>query len=214
MPEKKRNSAHHDPGLHESGYQLFKQGLSHPDIARRLGLLHSTIQRWSSRQKWKLRLLQEVSPSTAPREAGSSASTPGCPPADIKCQPADSQSVSPLTFEEKQAAFEDIMSNQALRIAKVISELPDASLVVAADKIKSLDATARKALKLEAEKPGTVINIGLLAKLETARSVPLPPAHNLPTIEVLTEVCHTGSEPAPGADDARQAPGPQPDGEG
>src|ERR1700732_3075887 len=45
----------HPPELKERGYRLYEQGKSNPAIAAELEIPLSTINRWSSREKWKLR---------------------------------------------------------------------------------------------------------------------------------------------------------------
>jgi len=55
------------------------------------------------------------------------------------------------------------MATQAIRIAEEIKKLPAHSLIAQADKLAKLDAIARKALKLEADKPASIVAVAFLA---------------------------------------------------
>ena len=65
---------------------------------------------------------------------------------------------------EAQVEYENYTQATALRIARIIKRTPDAQLIASADKIEKLDKIARKALKLESEKPRMAINIRMLAE--------------------------------------------------
>ena len=82
-----------------------------------------------------------------------------------------------LRLSEAQVEYEAHSQAAALRIARIIKRTPDAQLIASADKIEKLDKIARKALKLEADKPRMAINIRLLvggavARLANASGVP------------------------------------------
>jgi transposase-like protein len=172
-PEKGRHGAPfqpHPPELKERGYRLYEQGKSNPEIAKELGIPVSTLARWSSKGKWKLR--RQV--------AGRSETGPGVV-APTNQDALDE--ISQLTFEEKQARYGEMMAEHALRFAYTVKSLSPQGLIVNADKIKKLDETARKALNLEERKPRVVVNVGLLAQplppMPTRRAGDLP-APNLP----------------------------------
>src|ERR1700730_18726388 len=116
----------HPPELRERGYQLYEQGKSNPEIAAELGIPLSTINRWSSKGKWKLRRQLANRPGT---ELGAPAPTDQ----DILDE------ISQLTFEEKQARCAELMSDDALRFAYTVRGLPPQALLANADKIKKLD---------------------------------------------------------------------------
>lgn len=66
----------------------------------------------------------------------------------------------------------------------MMATLSDRELLMAADKIGKLDATNRKALRLETTGPSTVVNVALLSGVEGKRlkAVTLP---RLPTSDTL-----------------------------
>lgn len=98
-----------------------------------------------------------------------------------------------LTLSEAQVEYENYTKATALRIARIIKRTPDAQLIASADKIEKLDKIARKALKLESEKPPMAINIRMLAEGKIAR---LAIASGVPAGEPPTLVEDTGLKPA------------------
>ena len=68
-----------------------------------------------------------------------------------------------MPFDEKQDRYTETMATQALRIAEEIKKLPAKMLILHADKLAKLDAIARKALKLETEKPTSIVAVAFLA---------------------------------------------------
>ena len=95
-----------------------------------------------------------------------------------------------LTLSEAQGEYEDRAHVQALRIMDIIESTSDTALFLGADKLAKLDATARKALKLEDDKPKTLINIALLSHGT------LEPVRNLSAKPSLTYEEQAGSKPA------------------
>lgn len=140
----------HSAELRERGYRLYEKGKSNPEIAAELNVPVSTLARWSSKGKWKLRKQF----------------------ASIEEPLTDSvEDVSQLTFDEKQRRYEEMMADHALRVAYTVKALPSQGLIVNADKIAKLDSIARKALNLEQSKPRMIINVGLLARPVPSRLV-------------------------------------------
>ena len=64
---------------------------------------------------------------------------------------------SDLTLSEAQSEYEAAMRREALLFARSLADMPEAQKLVHADKIKKRDKLARKALKLETEKPRTIL---------------------------------------------------------
>ncbi|MFZ3376216.1 MAG: hypothetical protein WA183_11745 [Chthoniobacterales bacterium] len=186
----------HPPELKERGYQLYEQGKSNPEIANALDIPVSTLARWSSKGKWKLRRQLASRPGI---ELGALTPTDQ----DILDE------ISQLTFEEKQALYDEMMSDHALRVAYIVKGLSPQGVVVNADKIKKLDETARKALKLESDKPRPLINIALLSygTVKEAKVV-----SDVPAPDALTYEADTGCKPvSQSAEDAAAiAPEPSP----
>jgi hypothetical protein len=159
----------HPPELRERGYRLYEKGKSNPEIAADLGIPVSTLARWSSKGKWKLRKQLASGPKT---ELGALAPTFGD---DTLAK------ISELTFEEKQTRYAEIMSDHALRVAYTVRSLSPQGVIVNADKIAKLDSVARKALNLEESKPPVVVNIALLSQSEPPQLTRKIPPSELPT---------------------------------
>ena len=106
-----------------------------------------------------------------------------------------------LSFEEKQRRYADAMAASAVRFAETVKALSPQGLVASADKIAKLDQVARKALKLEKEKPRMAINIRMLAEGKIPR---LQIASSVPANEAPSLLGDAGSNPAnDSSDDAR-----------
>ena len=162
----------HPPELKERGYRLYEKGKSNPEIAAELGIPVSTLARWSSKAKWKLRKQLASRPETE------------LAPLESVCSDDTLNEISQLTFEEKQTRYDCMMADHALRVAYTVRSLSPQGLIVNADKIAKLDSVARKALNLEESKPPVVVNIALLSQSEPpqptigTRQIPPP---ELPT---------------------------------
>jgi hypothetical protein len=55
------------------------------------------------------------------------------------------------------------MSVQALHLPRIMEKMTDHTVLQQSEKIAKLDATFRKALRLEDKKPRVVVNVGLLS---------------------------------------------------
>jgi len=100
---------------------------------------------------------------------------------------------------EAQVEYENYTKATALRIARIIKRTPDAQLIASADKIEKLDKIARKALKLESEKPRMAINIRMLAEGKIRR---LANAGGVPASDAPSLLADAGSNPATDTPDA------------
>jgi hypothetical protein len=185
----------HPPERKERGYRLYEQGKSNPEIAAELGIPLSTIHRWSSKGKWKLRKQLAGRPGT---ELGA-----GLVPSSSLTDEAEQRALDrEKTLPEAQDDYEETMQAQALRIMRAIEEMPDELLIANADRIAKLDLTARKALKLDSNKPRQLINIAFLSHgvVKPARI-----ASDVPATAELTYEESTGCKPA--AEPAEDAAG-------
>jgi hypothetical protein len=77
---------------------------------------------------------------------------------------AEAIALDDLSFEEKQSTYKETMAAQAVRMARAVASMSEQTLVANAEKIAKMDATARKALSLESDKPRVIVNVGLLAR--------------------------------------------------
>jgi hypothetical protein len=118
------------------------------------------LHRWSCDNKWKQRR-EELRAKQRATDAGLTSSTPAL----VDAPPEN------LTLSEAQVEYETNSHAAALRIARIIKNTPDAQLIASADKIEKLDKIARKALKLETEKPRAAINIAMLTNGRIPRLV-------------------------------------------
>ena len=103
-----------------------------------------------------------------------------------------------LTLAEAQNMYEAGMRREALLFVHSLRDMSDSQKLVNADKIEKRDKIARKALKLENEKPRSVLNLTLLAS-GTVERVRID--SDAPANEPLHLVNDTGAYPVTGATD-------------
>lgn len=162
--------------LREEGYKLYCKGVTHQEISALLDVSRHTVASWVKRHKWAERYRAEkagVQSSLVPR--------------------SDSVTTQASTLPTNQAAYEGEMQAEALRLPALMRAMDGETWIKNADKIAKLDAVARKALKLEGDKPTVVVNVGLLAGTQAKR---LHSGQSLTTATTATLVEHTGNEPA------------------
>ena len=155
--------------LREKAYKMFTQRMPLAKIGEALEVPADTVRKWSSKGKWKARMLASGGTSAQPRVGAETPATND----DIDAQLAK---LIALPFAEKQQAYLDIMANESLRAALSITKVPHAALVQNADKVKKLDEVARRALKIEDNKPTVVVNVGLLSQPQAIAAHILPAA--------------------------------------
>jgi transposase-like protein len=170
------------PELRERAFKLYYEEITFATISERWDIPVKVLHRWSCDNKWKQRR-EELRAKQRATDAGL---TPP-DPALVDALPEN------LTLFEAQVDYETHTQETALRIARVIKRTPDAQLIANADKIEKLDKIARKALKLETEKPRMAINLRLLAFGNVAR---LEPASDEPAAEPPALIEDTGLKPA------------------
>lgn len=165
----------HNPEVRERAYKLFAQRKPLAEIAATTDIPIDTIRKWSSKGKWKTRLLLANSGHNMAMDRSAPQS-----PADIENQLA---ALTDLSLEEKQTTYKDIMANQALRSALTIQSVPSASLFQNADRVKKLDEVARRALGIEEAKPPCVINLAFMQSWRTPDQM----VHSVPVHEQSLE---------------------------
>ena len=144
----------HPKEVREHAFRLYKDGHSQIHIAHDLGIPVGTVYGWCKRDHWDMRAKAEragVDAETAPKLAR------------VLTERTKAGEPSNLDLAEKQARYQALMGDAALRVAEHVATLEGDKLVASADKLFKADQIARKALKLETEKPSTVIQIGVLA---------------------------------------------------
>lgn len=155
------------PEMRDKCYQLYKIGKTQLEIVAETGIPRVTVQRWSQKDKWKDRKKLELF--------------------DIK--PKAMVDGADLTFAEKQDRYREGMAVQALRLPEIMAGMDDMQILMASDKIKNLDGTARKALNLEESRPTTVINVALLARPVVPLELPEPAIEAEIVSESTPELC-------------------------
>lgn len=141
------------------------------DIARELKLPVGTIYSWSKRDAWSGRL-------EAQRLTGIDAETSKTVAKVVKVYQSRVEP-SNLDLAEKQQHYQAKLGDAAVRLADHVATLNGSELVSQADKLLKADQIARKALKLESEKPSTVIQIGVLAQSRDTKRIEQTPAETL-----------------------------------
>src|SRR5438552_16647437 len=141
------------PELREKAFKLYCEEITFATISERWDVPVKVLQRWSSDNNWKQRR-EELRAKQRATDAGSTSPDPAL----VDALPEN------LSLSEAQVDYENYTQATALRIARIIKRTPDAQLIASADKIEKLDKIARKALKLESEKPRMAINIRFLAE--------------------------------------------------
>ena len=175
------------PELREKAFKLYCEEITFATISERWDIPVKVLQRWSCDNKWKQRR-EELRAKQRATDAGL---TPP-DPALVDVLPEN------LTLSEAQVDYETHSHATALRIARIIKRTPDAQLIASADKLEKLDKIARKALKLESEKPRMAINIRMLAegkigRLANASSMPA----NEPPVLVEDKALKPADDPVP-----------------
>ena len=177
------------PELREKAFKLYCEEITFATISERWDIPVKVLQRWSCDNQWKQRR-EELRAKQRATDAGLTSPNPAL----VDPLPEN------LSLSEAQLEYENYSKATALRIARIIKRTPDAQLIASADKIEKLDKIARKALKLEDEKPRSAINIRLLAGGQVRR---LDIASGVPAAEPPALVQDTGlkstDEPVPNA---------------
>jgi hypothetical protein len=122
--------------------ELYQSGLNYREIAEETGVPKATLAVWAKREQWKR------------DKSDALAITTPTPVADDV----------PDDLATAAAEYELNMRRASVIVSRRIAQMEPDTIVARADRIKQLDSTARKALKIETEKPFQVIQIGVLAQ--------------------------------------------------
>jgi transposase-like protein len=142
--------------LREAALAAHKAGERAVEIADRLNLKAVTVRSWIRRQRKK-----------------DSPAQPVLTPVVEIVQPQEEIEI-PSELPEKQSFYTSRMEDAACRLANHVSKLDGEGLVKAADRLKKADETARRALKLETDRPQCAIQIAVLAApVPESKSKPL-----------------------------------------
>ena len=180
------------PELREKAFKLYCEEITFATISERWDVPVKVLQRWSCDNKWKQRR-EELRAKQRATDAGSTSANPAL----VDVLPEN------LTLSEQQKLYEEAMRLEAIRFVRELANMPEALKIAAADKIEKRDKIARKALKLETDKPPVAINIRMLAEGMVGR---VAIASGVPANEPLPLVEETGSHPVTTPSDAASEP--------
>jgi hypothetical protein len=155
---------HHPPGAKEKAFGMYARHTDLAAISSKLGVPLATLRKWSSVGTWKARrlLLESANPAGASGQKSNSKETE---------TDEAFEELKAMSLSEKQAMYQKMMADSAMRGALVMQRSSDTALVQFADRWLKMDTTARKALRLETIAPPMVVNVALLAGTETRRAI-------------------------------------------
>jgi len=142
----------HPKATRQRAFALYKEGKPFTDIAYELRISAGTVRVWARRERWK----QQVKIGRANPQMDTETITALAK----RGEPLD----LPEELTEQQALYQGNMSKAAVVLSGRVAEMDGDEIVQKADKIAKADIVARKALKLETEKPSALINIAILSK--------------------------------------------------
>jgi transposase-like protein len=137
----------------EAAFKLYAEGKTVQDIAFELAIPQATVRTWKNRDGWAARLKD---PTLTPEAAV------------LATRMAQDIEI-PETLPERQEQYQEQLGEAAMRFAHHVSTLEGPELVQQADRLKKIDEVSRKALKLESERPNTVIQLGILCSKQRNR---------------------------------------------
>jgi len=126
---------------------LHANGVPSVEIADRVGVKATTIRSWIRRQRKK------DHPPAQP-----------IVPSVVEIAAPDEYAEIPEDLPEQARVYEENMREAAVKFSHHVKNLPAEQIAAKADRIKSLDVVNRRALKIETEKPATVIQLGVLCQ--------------------------------------------------
>jgi Putative ATPase subunit of terminase (gpP-like) len=126
----------------ERARELYCGGMKASDVAAELGLKAVTVRAWAARNKdtWK-------------RTADEGAIVP-----------EESEDDIPETLGDCQEEYEQNLRKAAIKFSRRVAHMDGDTIVQKSQHIKAVDQTARKALRIETEKPMPVINLAVLCQ--------------------------------------------------
>jgi transposase-like protein len=125
----------------ERAIALFEKGERSFVIARELSIPDSSVRSW--RKIWRKKGGKEV--EIVPPTEGVEADLPD-------------------TLQEAAEEYESNMRRASVIVSRRIAQMEPDAIVSRADRIKQIDSTARKALRIESEKPLSVIQLAVLCQ--------------------------------------------------
>jgi transposase len=134
-----------DATLRAKAKTMWESGTSYGEISSQLSVNVSSLKNWKSRDKW----------TRAESSNELAVAAPGGVDNDVEI---------PEDLQEQASQYESDMRVAALKFSNHVKNLSPAELTAKAQHVKNLDGVHRKALRIETEKPSSVIQIAVLAK--------------------------------------------------
>jgi len=125
--------------------RLYEAGEPYRAISDTLAIPQSTLRIWRKREQWQ-------------REP------------QVAIVPQSDRDPIPDTLDECAREYEANLAASAVIVSRRIAEMDADDAIRQSDKLKSFDGVARRALKIESEKPRVVIDIGILANSPAKRA--------------------------------------------
>jgi hypothetical protein len=145
----------HPKEIRRKAFALFQQGNQFVDIAYEIGVAAPTVRSWAMREHWRQQVkIAQEQPELKPEEIVAIAR---------RGEPLD----IPEELSEQQKLYQGNMAAAAIAMSERVKEMDADEALSKSSKIKDLDAVARKALKLETEKPAALIQLNILARKQT-----------------------------------------------
>lgn len=157
----------HPIEVREKAFQLYREKKTHVEIGVALAIPPETVRKWSYKCRWKERAQSLAKNRINPGENREQKQV-------AEEARAEAERIANMSLSERQTDFEEKMSIQAMRLPAMMATMDDDQLLAAAEKITKLAGEARKALKLEKEKPSLIVNVGLLAQPVATPALPAP----------------------------------------
>jgi len=126
--------------------RLYEAGEGYRAVSEAIGVPISTLRVWSKRDRWQK------------------------PHSQAAIVPQSDRDPIPDTLDECAREYEANLAASAVIVSRRIAEMDADDAIRQSDKLKSFDGVARRALKIESEKPRVVIDIGILANSPAKRA--------------------------------------------
>ena len=130
---------------------MFKQGKQFVDIAYGIGVAAPTIRSWAMREKWRQQVkIAQEQPELKPEEI-------------VAIARRGEQIDIPEELAEQQKLYQGNMAAAGIAVSARVAEMEPDEILQRSDKIQKMDAVARRALKLESERPSALLQLNILA---------------------------------------------------
>jgi hypothetical protein len=156
----------------DNSRRLFEAGDSYRAICDATGVPISTLRVWKAREAWQK------------------------PDSQLATAPATREEIDtavPDTLQECAEEYESNMAAASVIVSRRVAQMPADEVVHKADRLKSFDGVARRALKISEDKPRCAIQIGILcnspARHDRERALPsmTRPQKALPAVEAESD---------------------------